>query len=85
MYKVVEYKNSLLSDSTEKVTHLYNSKTHDLEPVKLNKDDTFFENDVMGDILSHWLNEPTLKGLKGRELINNLKALAYIAVIFLTP
>lgn len=76
LYKVVEYKNSLLSDSTEKVTHLYNSKTHDLEPVKLNKDDTFFENDVMGDILSHWLNEPTLKGLKGRELINNLKALS---------
>ncbi|PSX18253.1 VPA1262 family protein [Photobacterium kishitanii] len=75
LYKVVEYKNILLSGSTEKVTHLYNSKTRELEPVKLNNDDTFFENDVIGDVLSHWLNEPDLKRLKGRELINKLKAL----------
>ncbi len=75
LYKVVEYKNSLLSGSTEKVTHLYNSKTRELEPVKLNNDDTFFENDVIGDVLSHWLNKPDLKRLKGRDLINKLKAL----------
>ncbi|HIF9230500.1 TPA: VPA1262 family protein [Photobacterium damselae] len=77
LYKVVEYKNSLLSDSAEKVIHLYDSTTHDFEPVaELNKDDPFFENDVMGEILSHWLNEPILKGLKGSELIDNLKALS---------
>lgn len=75
LYKVVEYKNSLLSGSTDKVTHLYNSKTCELEPVKLNNDDTFFENDVIGDVLSHWLNEPDLKRLKGEELINKLKVL----------
>jgi hypothetical protein len=77
LYKVVEYKNNLLSDSSEKVTHFYNSKTHKSEPVKPNKDDTFFDSNVMGDILSHWLNEPTLKGLKGSELINKLKELSF--------
>ena len=76
LYKVVEYKNNLLSDSSEKVTHFYNSKTHDSKPVKPNKDDTFFNSDVMGDILSHWLNEPTLKGLKESKLINKLKELS---------
>lgn len=77
LYKVVEYKNSLLLSSAEKVTHLYDSKAPDLVPVvQINKDGTFFENDVMGDILSHWLNQPALKGLKGSELINKLKALS---------
>ncbi|ACH64742.1 conserved hypothetical protein (plasmid) [Aliivibrio fischeri MJ11] len=73
LYKIIEYKNSLLSNSTEKVTHLYDSKK--LESVTLNKDDTFFESDVMGDVLSYWLNQPILKGLKGNILINKLKAL----------
>ncbi|TOD77378.1 hypothetical protein, partial [Vibrio parahaemolyticus] len=32
-----------------------------------------FDSDVIGDILSHWLNEPLLKGLKGNELISKLR------------
>lgn len=77
LYKVVEYKNSLLSNSDEKVTHLYDSKIHGLAPpvLRSNKKDTFFENEVLSDILSHWLNEPDLQGLKGSELINKLKEL----------
>ncbi|WP_417528990.1 VPA1262 family protein [Marinomonas shanghaiensis] len=76
LYKVVEYKKNLLSDSNEKVIHLYSSKTHGSKLVKPNKGDTFFDSDVMGDILSYWLNEPTLKGLKESELINKLKELS---------
>ena len=77
LYEVIEYKSSLFSSSAEKVTHLYDSKKQDLEPVvQINKDGTFFENDIIGDILSHWLNESALKGLKGNELINTLKALS---------
>ncbi|WP_028113030.1 VPA1262 family protein [Ferrimonas kyonanensis] len=73
LYKVVEYKNNLLSASKDKVSHLYNSKTCELSPAQPRKRDELFDSDVIGDILSHWLNEPLLKGLKGNELISKLR------------
>ncbi|MGR0280380.1 VPA1262 family protein [Marinomonas dokdonensis] len=75
LYKVVEYKKNLLSNSNKKVSHLYNSKIHESKLVKPNKGDTFFDSDFIGDILSHWFKEPTLKGLKENDLINKLKDL----------
>lgn len=75
LYKVVEYKNNLLSDSSEKVSHLYNSSSHQSELVKPNKDSALLDNDLMGDILSLWLHEPSLKGLKGSELKTELQDL----------
>ncbi len=73
LYKVIEYKNSLLSASKEKVSHLYNSKTCEFQTVESGKNEELFDSDVIGDILSHWLNEPLLKGLKGNELTIKLR------------
>ena len=73
LYKVVEYKNNLLSASKEKVSHLYNSKTCEFHAVESGKSDELFDSDVIGNILSYWLNEPLLKGLKGDALTNKLR------------
>lgn len=73
LYKVVEYKNNLLSASKEKISHLYNSKTCEFNAVPSGKSDDLFDSDVIGNILSHWLNEPLLRGLKGNELISKLR------------
>lgn len=75
LYKVVEYKNGLLSDSVEKVTHLYNSKVHEAEPAQFDNCNDLFSSDVIGDILSYWFRAPSLKGLKDSELIDKLKLL----------